>query len=234
MLQSPETAWPPIRIPLSPGLRLSDRILLCYFCYRIGEENDWVSLGRREIQTRFCRPGGRRVSRRIKALFHRGILIRRERRPFTKAYQYRLSPNFLNTPESKDWRELSEVLFNEQHPWRGLFDRPVVGHGFLNASGVLVLGAILAVGTGVSTGQLQMYLRGLVGEQTVRNAVHKLEAMAAVARNSENRLVPTSDWRVRLDNYENASGAKRRAGRVRIDIQYERALFFGDFIEELK
>lgn len=227
MPQTYELTWPPLRIPLSPRLQLSDRILLCYFCYRIGPDNEWVSLGRREIQTRFCRPGGRRVSKRVKDLYHLGILARHERRASAKAYQYRLSSQFLSTPESKAWRELSDVLFSEQLPWRGLFDRPVVGHGFLNASGVLVLGAILAAESGVSTGQLQMYFRGFVGEQTVRNAVHKLENMAAVTRNTEDRLVPTPDWKVRLDDYEDAVGAKKRARRIRKQIKDERDDFLG-------
>lgn len=229
MLQSHETTWPPLRIPTFPRLRLSDRILLCYFCYRIGPDNDWVRLGRREIQTRFCRPGGRRVSKRIKVLHQSGILARGERRAITQAYQYRLSSKFLETPESQDWRALSDALFDKRLPWRGLFDRPVVGHGFLNASGVLVLGAILAAGSGVSTGQLQMYFRGLLGEQTVRNSVHRLEGLAAVTRNDDFKLVPTADWKVRLDDFEGAVGAKKRARRLREEIQFERELFFGDF-----
>ena len=227
-MQSSETTWPQLSIPLSPNLRLSDRILLCYFCFRIGPDNDWVSLGRREIQTRFCSSGGRRVSRRVKTLYQTEILERREPRSSPKAYQYRLSAKFLRMPESKDWQDLSEVLFNEQSRWRELFDRPVVGYGFLNSSGVLVLGAILAAETGVSTGQLQMYFRGFLGEQTVRSAVHKLEAMAAIIRNRENRLVPTADWKVRLDNYESAVGAKKRARQLRRTIKYERNHFFGD------
>jgi hypothetical protein len=229
MLQSNETNWPQLSIPLNPVLTLSDRILLCYFCYRIGPDNDWVRIGRREIQTRFCRPGGRRVSKRVKDLYHHGILTRYERRASAKAYQYRLSPRFLSTPESKEWKKLSDVLFDERFPWRGLFDRPVVGHGFLNASGVLVLGAILSAEYGVSTGQLQMYFRGFVGEQTVRKAVRKLEDMAVVTRNTEHRLVPTADWEVRLDDYEDAVGAKKRAERLHQKIQFERALFNGDF-----
>lgn len=227
-MQSHETTWPQLNIPLFPLLKLSDRILLCYFCYRIGPDNDWVPLGRREIQTRFCRPGGRRISRRVKTLYQLGILVRQEPRSTPKAYQYRLSEKFLGMPESKDWRELSDKFFDEQLPWRELFDRPVVGHGFLNSSGVLVLGAILAEESGVSTGQLQIYFRGLLGEQTVRNAVHKLEAIAAIIRNSEHRLVPTADWKVRLDHYENAVGAKRRAQRLRKTIEDERDHFFGD------
>jgi len=161
-------------------------------------------------------------------LHQSGILARGERRAITQAYQYRLSSKFLETPESRDWRALSDALFDEGLPWRGLFDRPVVGHGFLNASGVLVLGAILAAASGVSTGQLQMYFRGLLGEQTVRNSVHRLEGLAAVTRNDDFKLVPTADWKVRLDDFEGAIGAKKRARRLREEIQFEREHFLGD------
>lgn len=225
--QSVDTSLPSLTIPLFPRLSLSDRVLLCYFCYRIGPDNRWVRIGRREVQTRFCRPGGRRVSKRIKGLYRAGILTRREPRAAARAYDYRLSTDFSRTPESERWRALSDVLFGEHHPWRTLFDRPVVGHGFLNASGVLVLGAIVAVWSGVSTGELQKYFRGFLGEQTVRNAVHRLEAMASVRRNDEGLLVPTDDWLVRLDDYEEAVGANKRAKRVRDEIQFERDSYLG-------
>ena len=227
MLQSREPIWPFLRVPRSPVLRIENRILLCYFCYRIGPSNSWVRVGRREIQLRLCRAGGRRVSKRINSLRYQGILERNERRPTCDTYRYRLSSEFLNTAEYHDWRQLADLLFSNDLPWKALFDRPVVGHGFLNASGVVVLGAILAAGCGVSTGDLQRYLRGLVGEQTVRNAIRKLEEIAVVSRDADFKLVPASDWKVRLDDFESAVGAKFRARQIYHEIRIERELYHG-------
>lgn len=74
-----------------------------------------------------------------------------------------------------------------------------------------------------------MYFRGLLGEQTVRNSVHRLEELAAVSRNDDFQLVPTPDWRVRLDDFEGAVGANKRARLLREQIQFERETFLGDF-----
>jgi hypothetical protein len=172
--------------------------------------------------------GGRRVSKAIKKLHTAGILERREPRSLTSAYEYRFTEQFRNQPCWNQWIDLSETLFSELLPWQPLFNRPVVGHGFLNASGVLVFGAILAARTGVSTGALQIYLRGLVGEQTVRQAVWKLEAMAAVARNASGLLVATDDWRDRLSEFEQATGANSRARKLKKTVRAERLYFFGE------
>ena len=226
MLQIRDSTWPQLQIPQTPEITLGDRILLCYFCYRTGPGNQWVPLGRREIQTRFCRVGGRRVSRKIKELHRRELLERREPRATPKAYEYRLSKKFLSESSSDDWKHLSNVLFAEEFQWRALFDRPFVGHGFLNFSGVLVLGSILSTRKGVYTAELQNYLRGLLGEQTVRKAVHRLECSGVVMRNSSGELVTTADWLDRLDDYEKAAGSKERARRLGRQIKAERKSFF--------
>ena len=227
MLQTRDLTWPQLRIPQTPKITLSNRILLCYFCYRTGCENQWVCLGRREIQTRFCRVGGPRVSKKIRELHRQELLERRKPRATPKAYEYRLSKKFLSESSSDDWKHLSNVLFAEEFQWRALFDRPFVGHGFLNFSGVLVLGSILSTPKGIFTAELQNYLRGLLGEQTVRKAVHRLECIEVVMRNPSGELVTTADWLGRLDDYEKAAGSKERARRLGRQIKAERKSFFG-------
>jgi hypothetical protein len=92
---------------------------------------------------------------------------------------------------------------------------------------MLVLGSIVAAEIGVSTGELQQYLRDLVGEQTVRNCVGYLQSEGLIFRDSDGLINPSQDLDTKLTGYELEVGARRRADRNLEVIANQRGAFFG-------
>jgi hypothetical protein len=92
---------------------------------------------------------------------------------------------------------------------------------------MLVLGSIVAAEIGVSTGELQQYLRELVGERTVRNCVRYLLSEGLIFRDSKELLNPAHDLNAKLTIYELEVGAKQRADRNFEVVANQRDAFFG-------
>jgi hypothetical protein len=217
--------WPVLKVPQSSWKTPNEKILFAWVLNEIGHNNEWTRLSRRELQLELSRVGGARVSEKLKSFYEYGYLQRKEPRPINQAYEYRINPNFMESEVAREWMCFTQVLFSPVHPWRTLLKRSSIGHGYLNASGLIVLGAIISADVGVSTGQLQNYLRGLVSEDTVRQCLTKLKRNSLVFRNHQHLLVPSNDLRGLLAEYETDSGAKKRSKRVRNAVASERKNF---------
>jgi hypothetical protein len=219
--------WPVLKVPPSSWKTANEKILFTCVLNRIGESNQWTHIGRREVQLELSRVGGARVSEKLKSFYEYGYLQRKEPRPISQAYEYRINPDFLKTEGAREWICFARVLFSPVNPWKKLLRRSSIGHGYLNASGIIVLGAITSAEVGVSTGQLQEYLRGLVSEATVRTCVKNQTRNSLVFRNHKQLLVPSKDLLSLLAEYEANSGAKMRSKRVSKEVASQRRNFMG-------
>lgn len=219
--------WPELNVPASSWKTPSEKILFAWVLNRIGENNEWTRIGRREIQLELNRVGGARVSEKLKSFYEYGHLQRNEYRPINQAYEYRINPDFIESEDARDWICFTQVIFSPVNPWGKLFKRSSIGHGYLNASGLIVLGAIISAEVGVSTGQLREYLRGLVSESTVRTSVKAQMRNSLVFRDQQQLLVPSRDFLGLLAEYEVDSGAKLRSKRVSKEVASQRRNFMG-------
>ena len=206
-------------------MNVTDKFLLLLVLKYLDKTYKWVRIGRRKIQLDLNRVRGANVSKKLKSLVDGGYIVRNEHRATTDSFRYRLNHLFAETEVGGQWCALSDVLFHPDNPWEKLRKRPSVGHGYLNPSGVLVLGAIIAAENSVSTGQLQVYLRGLVGEQTVKNCVRMLRSAEIVFRDENQLLRPFKDWKARLKKYEIGIGASQRRTKNFKTLAKERLIF---------
>jgi hypothetical protein len=206
---------------------VNKKFLLCWLLAYLDNADSWKRLGRRKLQLELSRVCGPNVSASLKTFCRNEIINRNERRPLDDSYRYRINHAFAESDNGKLWRALSDVLFSPNNKWRELFERPSVGHGYLNPSGMLVLGSIVAAEIGVSTGELQQYLRELVGERTVRNCVRYLLSEGLIFRDSKELLNPAHDLNAKLTIYELEVGAKQRADRNFEVVANQRDAFFG-------
>ena len=219
--------WPVLKVPSSSWKTANEKILFTWVLNMIGECNQWTRIGRREVQLELSRVCGARVSEKLKSFYEYGYLQRKEPRPINQAYEYRINPDFLESEVAREWICFAKVLFSPVNPWKKLLKRSSIGHGYLNASGIIVLGAITSAEVGVSTGQLQEYLRSLVSEATVRTCVKNQTRNSLVFRNHEQLLVPSNDLLGLLAEYEADSGAKMRSKRVFKEVASQRRNFLG-------
>ena len=219
--------WPALKIPASSWKTPNEKILFAWVLNEIGPSNEWTRLSRRELQLELSRVGGARVSEKLKSFYEYGYIQRKEPRPINRAYEYRINPDFIESEVAREWMCFTQVLFSSVHPWRTLLKRSSIGHGYLNASGLIVLGAIVSAEVGVSTGQLQNYLRGLVSEATIRTSVKAQMLNSLVFRNQEKLLVPSDGLWALLAEYEADSGAQMRSKRVSKEVASQRRNFMG-------
>jgi hypothetical protein len=217
--------WPALKIPASSWKTPNEKILFALVLNEIGAKNEWMRLSRRELQLELSRVGGARVSEKLKSFYEYGYLQRKEPRPINQAYEYRINPDFIESEVAREWMSFTETLFSPVHPWRLLLKRSSIGHGYLNASGLIVLGAIVSAEVGVSTGQLQNYLRGLVSESTIRTSVKAQMRNSLVFRNQRQLLFTSDELGALLCQYEEGSGAKTRSKQVSRNVTSERKNF---------
>lgn len=208
-------------------MNVTDKFFLLLVLSYLDKSYKWVHIGRRKIQLELNRVCGAGVSKKLKSLVDGGYIVRNERRATVDSFRYRLNHLFAETEVGGQWCALSDVLFHPDNPWGKLRKRPSIGHGYLNPSGVLVLGAIIAAENSVSTGQLQVYLRGLVGEQTVKTCVRQLHSEEIVFRDENQLLGPFKDWKARLKKYEIGIGASQRHTKNFKTLAKERLIFNG-------
>jgi len=208
-------------------MNVTDKFFLLLILSHMNRTYKWVRIGRRKVQLELNRVCGSNVSKKLKSLVDDGYIVRNERRATVDSFRYRLNHLFAETEVGRQWCALSDVLFHPDNPWEKLRKRPSIGHGYLNPSGVLVLGAIIAARNSVSTGQLQVYLRGLVGEQTVKTCVRQLHSEEIVFRDENQSLRPFKDWKARLKKYEIGIGASQRHTKNFKTLAKERLIFNG-------
>ena len=206
-------------------MNVTDKFLLLLVLSYLDKTYKWVRIGRRKIQLDLNRVCGAGVSKKLKSFVDGGFIVRNENRATADSFRYRLNHLFAETDVGGQWCALSDVLLHPDNPWEKLRKRPSVGHGYLNPSGVLVLGAIIAAKNSVSTGQLQVYLRGLVSEQTVKNCVRILRSAEIVFRDENQLLRPFKDWKARLKKYEIGIGANQRRTKNFKTVAKERLIF---------
>ena len=206
---------------------VNKKFLLCWLLAYLDDAVSWKRLGRRKLQMELSRVCGPNVSASLKGFCLDEFITRNERRPYDDSYRYRINHAFAESDIGKQWRALSDALFSPYNKWLELFQRPSVGHGYLNPSGMLVLGSLVAAEIGVSTGKLQQYLKDLVGEQTVRNCVGYLQSEGLIFRDSDGLLNPSQDLDAKLTGYELEVGARQRADRNLEVIANQRGGFFG-------
>jgi len=100
-------------------------------------------------------------------------------------------------------------LFGEGGLCSEFLERSAFGHGFLNHSGLIVVGVLRRCPSAVSVPELKRYLKPLLSSTTINSAINKLKSCGLVAVTSEGVCL-VSDWELLLHKYELESGASDR------------------------
>ena len=167
-----------------------------------------IRLSQRLLTTVLSRAGNEAVARRLNGLVSAGFLVKVRRSSGGTVYGKgkRLASR---TRLGDETARLAKFLFGEGGLCSGLLERSAFGHGFLNHSGLIVVGVLRRCPSSVSVPELKRYLKPILSSTTINSAINKLESCGVVAVSSEGVCL-VSDWELLLHKYELESGANDR------------------------
>ena len=193
----------PSRLPKSS----SEKIVLLMVRGRLGSGSE-VRLSQRFLTTILSRSGNEAVARRLNGLVSAGFLVKVRRSSGGTVYgKGKLLAS--RTRLGDETARLAKFLFGEGGLCSGLLKRSAFGHGFLNQSGLIVVGVLRRCPSAVSVPELKRYLKPLLSSTTINTAIKKLESCGVIAVSSEGVCL-VSDWELLLHKYEVESGANDR------------------------
>ena len=193
----------PSRLPKSS----SEKIVLLMVRGRLGSGSE-VRLSQRFLTTILSRSGNEAVARRLNGLVSAGFLVKVRRSSGGTVYgKGKLLAS--RTRLGDETARLAKFLFGEGGLCSGLLKRSAFGHGFLNQSGLIVVGVLRRCPSAVSVPELKRYLKPLLSSTTINTAIKKRESCGVIAVSSEGVCL-VSDWELLLHKYEVESGANDR------------------------
>ena len=206
-------------------MRVNEKVLFTWVLNQLKPAPAWVKIGRRRLQTELRRICGPRVSDCLKIFCQKGYIDRSKRGHLTEPYRYRLNSTFIKTELGCQWLSLSKLIFAKESAWVKLIRVPAFSHGYLNMSGMIVFGAIVEAQSSVTTRQIQNYLSNLVSYQTVKDCLKRLSTEGLIKKNDRGQFKAVKNWEVKLYEYQEETGAKRRARKIAKDIAIQRVNF---------
>ena len=199
--------FPELVVPSGLPKSSSEKIVLLVVRGLLGSGRE-VRLSQRLLTTILSRSGNEAVGRRLNGLVSAGFLVKVRRSSGGTVYgKGKLLAS--RTRLGDETARLAKFLFGESGLCSGLLERSVFGHGFLNHSGLIVVGVLHRCPSGVSVPELKRYLKPLLSSTTINTAIKKLESCGVIAVSSEGVCL-ASDWELSLDKYEVESGANDR------------------------
>ena len=213
--------FPELVVPSGLPKSSSEKIALLVVRGLLGSGRE-VRLSQRLLTTILSRSGNETVGRRLNGLVSAGFLVKVRRSSGGTVYgKGRLLAS--RTRLGDETARLAKFLFGESGLCSGLLERSVFGHGFLNHSGLIVVGVLRRCPSGVSVPELKRYLKPLLSSTTINTAINKLESCGVIAVSSEG-ISLASDWELLLHKYEVESGANDRvsARDAKWEIQRDR------------
>ena len=193
----------PSRLPKSS----SEKIVLLVVRGLLGSGIE-IRLAQRLLTTILSRVGNEAVGCRLNGLVSAGFLVKVHSGSGGTVYGKgkRLASR---TRLGDETARLAKFLFGEGGLCSGLLERSAFGHGFLNHSGLIIVGVLRRCPSAVSVGELKRYLKLLLSPTRINSAIKKLKSCGVVAVTSEGvSLAP--DWEMLLHKYEVESGANDR------------------------
>ena len=210
-------------LPSTEGLPHStDRLLLLFILGEKGRSRS-VELSQRYLTDLFGRKDNSRIAFRLSLLRKAGYLTRvghskksGKRVEGEVGYCYTRGAGLARgSGLEKRATKLASIVFGPKGFCSGLVDRPGFGFGYLNLSGCVVFGVLLAAGGPVSVRDLRQYLKPLLSPSTTSAALSRpvdkgLVDNGLVVLNGD--LVSVVDrWEEKLREYELSSGASKSA-----------------------
>lgn len=207
----------PSRLPKSSSEKI--RLLVVRGLLGSGIE---IRLAQRRLTTILSRSGNEAIGRRLNGLVSAGFLVKVRRSSAGFIY----GKGKLLTSRTRlgdETARLAKFLFGEGGLCSGLLERSAFCHGFLNHSGLIVVGVLRRCPSAVSVPELKRYLKPLLSSTTINTAINKLKLCGVVAVSSEG-ISLVSDWELLLHKYEVESGANDRvsARDAKWEIQRDR------------
>ena len=209
-------------LPSSDGLpRSADRLLLLFILGEKGRSRS-VELSQRHLTKWFGRKDNSRIAARLSLLVKSGFLVRvghsksGKRVEGDAGYCYARGARLARgSGLEKRATKLALIVFGSKGFCSGLIYRPGFSFGYLNPSGCVVFGVLLAAGGPVSVRDLRQYLKPLLSPSTTSAALSRpvdkgLLDNGLVVLNGD--LVSVVDrWDEKLLEYELLSGASKSA-----------------------
>jgi len=199
--------FPELVVPSGLPKSSSEKIVLLVVRGLLGSGRE-VLLSQRFLTKVLSRAGNRAVGRRLKGLVSAGFLVEVSSSSSGTVYGKgkRLASR---TRLGDETARLAKFLFGEGGLCSEFLERSAFGHGFLNHSGLIVVGVLRRCPSAVSVPELKRYLKPLLSSTTINSAINKLKSCGLVAVTSEGVCL-VSDWELLLHKYELESGANDR------------------------
>ena len=199
--------FPELVVPSGLPKSSSEKIVLLVVRGLLGSGRE-VRLSQRLLTTILSRSGREAVGRRLNGLVSAGFLVKVRRSSGGTVYgKGKLLAS--RTRLGDETARLAKFLFGEGGLCSGLLKHSAFGHGFLNHSGLIVVGVLRRCPSAVSVRELKRYLKPLLSSTTINSAINKLKSCGFIAVTCEGVCL-VSDWELLLHKYELESGANDR------------------------
>jgi 5-methylcytosine-specific restriction endonuclease McrA len=204
-------------LPSSDGLpRSADRLLLLFILGEKGRSRS-VELSQRHLTKLFGRKDNSRIAARLSLLVKYGFLVRvghsksGKRVEGDAGFRYARGARLARgSGLEKRATKLASIVFGPKGFCSGLVDRPGFGFGYLNLSGCVVFGVLLAAGVPLSVRDLRRYLDPLLSVATTSAAIKRLVENGLVVVEGD-QVALADSWVEKLLEYELLSGASKSA-----------------------
>ena len=204
-------------LPSSDGLpRSADRLLLLFILGEKGRSRS-VELSQRHLTKWFGRKDNSRIAARLSLLVKSGFLVRVGHSKSGKrvegevGYCYTRGAGLARgSGLEKRATKLALIVFGSKGFCSGLINRPGFSFGYLNPSGCVVFGVLLAAGVPLSVRDLRQYLKPLLSVATTSAAIKRLVENGLVVEEGD-QVALADSWVEKLLEYELSSGASKSA-----------------------
>lgn len=199
--------FPELVVPSGLPKSSSEKIALLLVRGLLGSGPE-VLVSQRHLTTILSRSGNEAVGRRLNGLVSAGFLVKVRRSSRGTIYgKGKLLAS--RTRLGDETARLAKFLFGSSGLCSELLKRSAFCHGFLNHSGLIVVGVLRRCPSAVSVPELKRYLKPLLSSTTINTAINKLKSCGVIAVSSEGACL-VSDWDLSLHKYEVESGANDR------------------------
>ena len=198
---------PVLKVPDGLPRLVDDRLTLLMVRGWMGRSHS-IQMSGRLLTELSCRSGRRQVAVRLRRLVSDGYLTVVREATFSEGTVYGKGWRLVRRSSfGRDVQVLSDQLFGKTGFARPLVGVSAFGFGFLNLSGLLIVGVLSRCDEAVEVVAVKRYLDGLLTPATVGRSIARLKDHGIVSGDRSVSLV--SDWRERLDSIADGRAAAR-------------------------
>jgi hypothetical protein len=212
---------PVLKVPGGLPRFVDDRITLLMMRGLMGRRRS-IEMAGRLLTELSCRSGRSRVAERLRRLVSDGYLTVVSASTYSMGVVYGKGWRLIRSSSfGRDVQVLADQLFGKWGFARSLIGVPAFGFGFINLSGLLVVGVLSRCDEPVEVAAVKCYLDGLLTSASVDRAISRLRDEGIVSSGRFVALV--GGWRERLEGVASGKAVVRaRTTKERHRIERDR------------